>query len=386
LPQRQKRHFPKADRHRIPEEHAEDYAGWGALRTRARGRGAVSNAAGRYESHGALPIDDGWQTLEDVLPRLQTEIIPETPRKAITYNTSPDISFDRTINPYRGCEHGCIYCYARPNHAYSGMSAGIDFETRIFAKRGLAALLERELSKPRYRPRTVVIGGDTDAYQPAEKDRRITRDVLETLSRTNHPLGIVTKSALVLRDLDILEPMAKKGLVRVAVSLTSLDPQLSRKLEPRAAAPHRRLDTIRALSAAGVPVTVMTAPIIPAINDMEIEALLTEASNAGAITAGYVLLRLPHEIAYLFEEWLEHHFADRKSKVMKLMRDMRDGADYQSEWGVRQRGTGPYAKLIAQRFRNACRRVGLERPGLSLRTDLFTPPTDDTDSCQMDLF
>ena len=377
---------PNAAQHRFDDDPYDQHAGWDALVTRARGRGAVSNASGRFEPHGTLPVDDGWRSLEDVLEPLRTELIPETPKKAITYNKSPDISFDRSINPYRGCEHGCIYCYARPNHTYAGMSAGLDFETKLFVKKDLPYLLEQELSKPRYRPRTIMLGADTDAYQPVEKDKQITRALLQVLSRANHPVGLVTKSALVQRDIDILAPMAAKGLARVAMSLTSLDPKLSRKMEPRAAAPHRRLETIRALSAAGIPTTVMTAPVIPAINDMEIEGLLSAASNAGATSAGYVLLRLPQEIAYLFEEWLEAHFPDRAKKVMSQMRDMRGGAAYQSEFGLRQTGSGPLATLIAQRFRAACARHGLDQPALSLRTDLFTPPKQHGATEQFDLF
>ena len=376
---------PSAARHRIDHKGHISSPGWGALVRRARGRGAVSNASGRFETRGTIPVDDGWRSLEDIIAPIRTEIIPEAPRKAITYNQSPDISFDRTINPYKGCEHGCIYCYARPNHAFAGLSAGVDFETKIFAKRGLIPLLETELSKPRYRPRTIVLGGDTDVYQPIERELKITRAILEVLAKSNHPVALVTKSALVLRDLDLLAPMAAKGLARVAISLTSLDSKLSRKLEPRASAPHKRLEMIHALANSGVPVTVMTAPIIPAINDMELESLLSAAAQSGASSAGYVLLRLPHETAYLFEEWLDTHFPDRKSKVMAQIRAMRGGANYQSEWRKRQRGQGPYADLIAQRFEKACVRVGLDHPALSLRTDLFTPNANQQ-QMQWDLF
>ncbi len=378
-------HHPPADRHRGVEDSPLGNDDWSALAARAKGRGAFSNASGRFESQGVQPFDDGWDTLGLDTPPLSTQLLPETPRSAITYNKSPDISFDRTINPYRGCEHGCIYCYARPAHAYAGMSSGLDFETRIFVKDGLPQVLERELSRPRYRPRTLVLGGDTDVYQPAERSRLITRSVLEVLSHTRHPVALVTKSALVLRDLDILAPMAEQGLVRVAISLTSLDNRLSRKMEPRAAAPHRRLDTIRALSKAGIPVTVMTAPIIPAINDMAIDDLLQAASEAGASSAGYVLLRLPLEISTLFREWLDANYPDRASKVMRLMQDMRNGRDYQSEFGLRQRGSGAYARLISQRFRKACARYRLNQPRLNLRTDLFRPPLPGANN-QGDLF
>lgn len=366
--------LPAADRHRDGNPASGDADDWSALTRTARGRGASTNVSGRFEPQGYHPFDDGWDTLGETQASLKTKLMPERPKSAITYNKSPDISFDRTINPYRGCEHGCIYCYARPAHAYSGLSAGLDFETRIFVKEGLAELVERELSRPRYRPRTLVLGGDTDVYQPVERDKQITRSVLKVLEHARHPVALVTKSALVLRDLDILKPMAEQGLARVAISLTSLDNRLSRLMEPRAAAPHRRLETIRALTEAGVPVTVMTAPVIPAINDMELDSLLKAAADAGARSAGYVLMRLPLEISTLFQEWLEQHFPDRAGKVMSLIRDTRGGKDYQSEFGVRQRGTGAYARLVAQRFRKACTRHGLSEPRQPLRTDLFQPP------------
>ncbi|MFC7291033.1 PA0069 family radical SAM protein [Hirschia litorea] len=360
--------------------------GWEATQARARGRGANSNASGRFESYGTLPFDDGWGDIPDEKPTpIRTETIREKPKKAITYNASPDLSFDRTLNPYKGCEHGCIYCYARPNHTYAGLSAGLDFESKIFIKPSLPRLLEAEISKPRYRPKTIMLGGDTDIYQPVERDLKITREVLQILAEAKHPFAFVTKSALVLRDLDILAPMAEQGLVRVCISLTSLDNHLSRTMEPRAAAPHRRLDVMRQLTQAGIPVTVMTAPIIPAINDMEIENLLEAAAKAGADASGYVLLRMPHEIAYLFEEWLTINFPDRAAKVMKLIRSMRAGKDYQSDFGLRQRGTGPYAELIAHRFKLANTRYGLGKTKTSLRTDLFRPPRPNGYR-QMDLF
>lgn len=350
-------------------------ADWSKDAARARGRGARSNASGRYESRSVTPFDDGWEEISEPLETLKTEAITERPKSIITYNSSPDISFDRTINPYKGCEHGCIYCYARPNHAYAGLSAGLDFETKIFVKPGAAALLERELSRRAYRPKVIMLGGDTDIYQPLERELKITRSILEVLARTRHPMSLITKSALILRDLDLIAPMAEQGLARAAVSLTSLDNRLSRRMEPRAAAPHRRLDTIRELARAGVPVTVMTAPIIPALNDAELEPLLEAAAGAGAVRAGYVLLRLPNEISPLFTEWLAAAYPDRARRVMSILRSMRGGADYVSDWGVRQRGTGPYAHLIARRFETASRRLGLDRPPAELRCDLFRPPS-----------
>lgn len=360
-------------------------ADWSELRDQARGRGALSNASGRFEREYAEPFNDGW-TADEKPETLKTETILEKPKTIITYNTSPDIGFDRTINPYKGCEHGCIYCFARPNHAYRGMSPGLDFETKIFVKPSAPALLRRELSKKTYKPRPIQFAGDTDIYQPLEKELRIARGILEVLSEFNHPVMLITKSALILRDLDLLAPMAEKGLVSVAISFTSLDRQLSRVMEPRCAAPHRRLDAMRELSSAGVPVTAMTAPLIPALNEPELEHLLEAAADAGAKRAGYVLLRLPLEIAGLFTEWLEAHYPDRAKRVMSLLRGMHSGQDYRSEWQVRQRGDGPYAQLIAARFRNASRRLGLNSARTSLRTDLFRVPPRNDHGCQMGLF
>jgi len=360
-------------------------ADWSELRDQARGRGALSNASGRFERHYAEPIDDGWTT-EEKPETLKTETILEKPKTIITYNTSPDIGFDRTINPYKGCEHGCIYCFARPNHAYRGLSPGLDFETRIFVKPSAPALLRRELSKKSYRPGPIQFAGDTDIYQPLEKELRIARGILEVLSEFNHPVILITKSALILRDLDLLAPMAAKGLVSVAISFTSLDRQLSRVMEPRCAAPHRRLDAMRELSSAGIPVTAMTAPLIPALNEPELEQLLEAAADAGARRAGYVLLRLPLEIAALFTEWLEAHYPDRAKRVMSLLRGMHGGQDYRSQWKVRQRGDGPYAQLIAARFRNTTRRLGLNTTRTALRTDLFRVPPHKDSGSQMGLF
>ena len=340
---------------------------------RRRGRGAASNESGRFESELRETVDDGWDSLAE-LPALKTEVAVEKARTIITRNDSPDISFDRSINPYRGCEHGCIYCFARPTHAYMGLSPGLDFETRLFMKPDAAALLERELGAANYKPQTIAIGTNTDPYQPIERTHRITRQVLEVLARTNHPVGIVTKSALVTRDIDLLAPMAAKGLAKVAISLTSLDPRLARAMEPRAATPPKRLETMRKLSEAGIPVGVLTAPLIPAINDAEVEKLLEAARGAGAREAGYVLLRLPLELADLFREWLLEHYPDKMRHVMSLVRQTRDGKDYVSEWGVRQSGSGPYAWMMGRRFELAAQKLGFGKRRLKLRTDLFTPP------------
>jgi DNA repair photolyase len=360
-------------------------ADWSETRDQARGRGALSNATGRFEKQYAEPFDDGWE--KDEKPEtIQTETIVERPKTIITWNTSPDISFDRTINPYKGCEHGCIYCYARPNHAYRGLSPGLDFESKIFVKPGAAALLEKELSKKTYKPGLIMLAGDTDIYQPLEKELRITRSILEVLARYDHPACLITKSALITRDLDILAPMAAKGLVSVAISFTTLDRRLARTMEPRCAAPHRRVETMRELSSAGIPVSVMTAPLIPALNEPEMETLLETAAEAGARRAGYVLLRLPLEIAGLFTEWLETHYPDRARRVMSLLRSCHAGEDYRSKWNIRQKGDGPYAQLIRQRFQKAVARLGLNAVDVELRTDLFRPPAPKDQSRQMGLF
>jgi DNA repair photolyase len=360
-------------------------ADWAETRDQARGRGALSNATGRFEKQYAEPFDDGWET-DEKPETIRTETIVERPKTIITYNTSPDISFDRTINPYKGCEHGCIYCFARPNHAYRGLSPGLDFESKIFVKPGAAALLERELAKKTYKPGRIMLAGDTDIYQPLERELKITRSILEVLARYDHPAALITKSALVLRDLDIIAPMAAKGLVSVAVSLTTLDRHLARTMEPRCAAPHRRVETMRELARAGVPVTAMTAPMIPALNEPEMETLLETSAEAGAKRAGYVLLRLPLEIASLFTEWLETHYPDRAKRVMSLLRSCHQGEDYRSKWRVRQKGDGPYAQLIRQRFKKTIARLGLNKVEVRLRTDLFRPPALKGESGQMGLF
>jgi len=341
-----------------------------------RGRAAVSNASGRYERYARVLLDDGWDEPrdEDGLPPLKTEISIDATRTIITRNQSPDISFDRSINPYRGCEHGCIYCFARPTHAYLGMSPGADFESRLLIKPNAAQLLAKELSAPGYTPRTIAIGTNTDPYQPVERTLKIMREILQVLREFRHPVGICTKSALVARDMDILAPMAEMGLARVALSVTTLDRKLARAMEPRASTPARRLETIRTLSQAGIPTSVMFAPIIPALNDSELEGVLAAAKGAGARSAGWVLLRLPLEIKDLFREWLETNRPDAARHVMSLVRQMRDGKDYDSQWHIRQRGTGPYAQMLAHRFQMAVKRLGL-KDATHLRADLFKAPS-----------
>ena len=341
---------------------------------RLKGRGALSNASGRYERHARVLVDDGWRPDEEYEASVKTEVMTDSSRTIITRNTSPDISFDQSINPYKGCEHGCVYCYARPTHTYLGLSAGADFESRIFAKPNAAELLARELSRPGYVPKLIAIGTNTDPYQPIEKKMRIMRSVLEVLHEFRHPVGIVTKSALVLRDLDILAPMAELGLAKVALSVTTLDRELARAMEPRASTPPRRLDAIRGLREAGVPVGVMFAPVIPALNDEELESILAAATEAGAATAGYVLLRLPLEIKDLFREWLETHEPNRSAHVMSLIRQMRNGKDYDAAWHQRMRGGGPYAEMIARRFHIATRRLGLNGPSKPLDPSKFRRP------------
>jgi len=350
---------------------------------RRRGRGARSNRVGRFESELRETFDDGWESLAGLEP-FKTDVYRETAKSIIATNDSPDINFEQSINPYRGCEHGCIYCFARPTHCYLGHSAGLDFETKLYAKINAAALLERELSRPRYVPKVIALGAVTDPYQPIEREHLITRAVLEVLERAGHPVGIVTKSALVVRDIDILSRMAARGLVKVAISVTTLDRTIARKMEPRAATPQRRLEAIRALSAAGVPVAVMTAPIVPAINDSEIERILAASREAGAGEAAYVLLRLPLELNELFREWLETEFPDRARRSIAILRTMHGGKDYTPQWGLRQRGDGPYAEQIATRFRLAIRRFDLNLRTLRLRTDLFQPP--DGRGNQLNLF
>jgi DNA repair photolyase len=352
-------------------------------RERRRGRGTLSNASGRYEPLARVAFDDGWQGLED-LPPFKTTVTADTTRKIITRNDSPDISFDRSINPYRGCEHGCVYCFARPTHAYLGLSPGLDFESKLFMKPNAPELLERELSAPSYVPKIIAIGTNTDPYQPIERRYKIMRRILEVLDSAGHPVGIVTKSALVLRDLDILARMAKRNLVKVALSVTTLDAKLARTMEPRAATPPRRLDTLRQLVKAGVPATVMVAPVIPALNDDEIERILEAVAAAGVRHAGYVLLRLPLEVRDLFREWLMTNFPDRYRHVFKLIRDMRGGKDYDSTFGQRQTGTGPIAWMIGRRFEVACEKLGFNAAKHKITTEHFRPPRPGAK--QLDLF
>ena len=342
-------------------------------RGRRRGRGAQSNASGRFEAEARVAFDDGWQSLED-LPPFKTTVALDTARKVITRNDSPDIGFDRSINPYRGCEHGCVYCFARPTHAFLGLSPGLDFETKLFAKPDSPALLEKELAAPGYEPRMIAIGTNTDPYQPVERERKIMRGILEVLERAGHPVGIVTKSALVARDADILARMAKRNLAKVAISVTTLDPKLARTMEPRASTPARRLEALRHLAAAGVPTTAMVAPVIPALNDSEIERILDAAAHAGAKEASYVLLRLPLEVRDLFREWLLANYPDRYRHVFTLIRDMRGGRDYDSKWGTRMKGTGPMAWMIGRRFEIACEKLGLNKRRSKLTTDHFARP------------
>src|SRR2546421_2232435 len=352
-------------------------------RERRRGRGAQSNASGRFEAEARVAFDDGWQSLED-LPPFKTTVSVDTSRKVIARNDSPDIGFDRSINPYRGCEHGCVYCFARPTHAYLGLSPGLDFESKLFVKPEAPELLERELSAPGYQPRTIAIGTNTDPYQPVDRRYEIMRRILAVLERAGHPVGIVTKSALVLRDIDILSRMATRNLAKVALSVTTLDPKLARTMEPRAATPSRRLEALRQLSAAGIPTAVLVAPIIPAINDPEIERILDAAAAAGVKGAGYVILRLPLEVRDLFREWLMANFPDRHRHVFKLIREMRGGKDYDSTWGLRQTGSGPYAWMIGRRFEIACEKLGLNDRETALTTEHFRPPRPS--AVQLDLF
>lgn len=350
---------------------------------RRRGRGAVTNPSGRYEPHCKVAFDDGWQSLEE-LPPFQTHVTEEKARRIITRNESPDIGFDRSINPYRGCEHGCIYCFARPTHAYQGLSPGLDFESKLFVKPDAPELLKKELADPKYTPRMIAMGTNTDPYQPIERKWRVTRGILEVLRDCGHPVGIVTKSALVTRDIDILAEMAKKNLAKVALSITTLDPKLARAMEPRAATPSKRLETVRVLAEAGIPTAVMVAPIVPAINDSEIERILDAAKAAGAESAGYVMLRMPFEIKDLFREWLREHFPAKEKHVISLVRSLHDGKDYDSSWGQRQTGNGPYAWSVGRRFELACERLGLNKQRSRLTAAHFKHPAVERD--QLDLF
>lgn len=337
-----------------------------------KGRGAVNNPQGRFEQFGRVVDEEAYGENEEQAP--VTEVRKLQAKSIISRNDSPDIPFNQTINPYQGCEHGCIYCYARPSHSYLGLSPGLDFETRLYAKINAAELLREALSRPRYRCETIVIGGNTDPYQPIERELKITRSILEVAAAFKQPIGLITKSALIERDLDILAPMAAEGLARVFVSVTTLDAELARKLEPRAAAPYRRLRALRTLSEAGVPCGVMTAPIIPFLNDKDMEAILCAAKEAGAESAGYVLLRLPHEVKELFRAWLEQHFPLRAAHIMVRVRDMHGGKDYEAEWNVRQRGKGNYAELLRLRFDKSCARLQLNSRAKPLDMRKFRVP------------
>ncbi|MBL4785344.1 MAG: PA0069 family radical SAM protein [Cohaesibacteraceae bacterium] len=350
---------------------------------RRRGRGVLSNSSGRFESESRYIFDDGWNSIDD-LPNLKTEVQTEHAKKIITRNNSPDISFDRSINPYRGCEHGCVYCYARPTHTYMGMSAGLDFETRLFAKPNAAELLRQEISNSSYVVKPIAIGTNTDAYQPIEKRMRIMRQILEVLSEAGHPVGIVTKSTLVLRDLDILKSLAERNLVKVFISVTTLDRKLARSMEPRAATPAKRLEALRILSDAGVPTGSLIAPIIPALNDAEIEDILEALYENGVREAGYVLLRLPLEVRDLFREWLRNNYPNKYLHVMSVLKSMRGGKDYDADWSQRMRGKGPYADLIHNRFRLAMGRLGFNKRRLRLDTEIFRAPM--TPTGQLDFF
>lgn len=350
-----------------------------------KNRGATINPEGRFEKEKREVFDDGWDLEEEILPPLETTLLKDMAKTLINYNDSPDIGFDQSINPYRGCEHGCIYCYARPSHAYMNLSPGLDFETKIFYKDNAAELLKKDLSKPSYVCKTTVLGANTDPYQPAESKLKITRSILEVLNQHNHPVAIITKGSLIERDLDIIAEMSQKRLISVAVSLTTLSTELKQKLEPRTATPKARLRVIKKLSEINVPVTVMAAPMIPMINDMELEKILQRASEAGARRAGFVLVRLPYEVKDLFKEWLKTHFPDRAEHVMSIIKQMRGGKEYDSTFGKRMRGEGEFANLLATRFHLACKRFKLNQaPSESLDTTSFKRPQKSTQQMQFD--
>lgn len=337
------------------------------------GRAAGSNPAVRYNRVVSEAVDDGWG-MDDPLPVLRTSVSDEVPRKVISRNTSPDLSFDRSINPYRGCEHGCIYCFARPSHAYLGLSPGLDFETQLIARPDAPEVLARELAAKSYVPKTIAIGTNTDPYQPIERDRGIMRALLQVLAAHNHPVAIVTKGTLIARDIDILAPMAAKGLLRVGISVTTLDPKTSRLMEPRCPAPAARLRVIKQLSDAGIPVRAMVSPVVPALTDHEMEAILEACADAGAVAASSIVLRLPQEVSGLFRDWIAAHYPDRAARVMARVRELHGGADYDPAFGKRMTGQGKWAELMQQRVKLTCRRLGLDRSLPPLRTDLFAVP------------
>jgi DNA repair photolyase len=351
-----------------------------------KGRGALSNITGRFESHRREAVDDGWYQ-DEVPDSLDEVVVPDRARTVISSNDSPDVGFDLSINPYRGCAHACVYCFARPSHAYLGLSPGLDFETRLFYKHDAVRVLESELAQPRYVCKPIALGINTDGYQPLEKRLEVTRGLLAVLARCRHPVSLITKSALILRDLDLLKDLARDRLVSVTLSITSLTNDIKRTLEPRTASPQARLRVLEQLAAAGVPVGVMVAPVIPAITDHEMEDILEAARDAGATSASYVLLRLPHEVAPLFREWLAEHYPERASHVMSLIAQTRGGKDYDSRFGSRMRGTGPYAELLRKRFDLASRRLGFDASRLrhDLATHLFVPPRPATSQLSLDI-
>lgn len=349
----------------------------------AKGRGALSNVVSRYDHLTRHAEDDGWDQSQP-LSVLRTDVSIERPRRIISYNRSPDLPFDRSINPYRGCEHGCVYCFARPSHAYLGLSPGLDFETKLIARPDAPAVLRTELGKRAYKVAPIAIGTNTDPYQPIEKEHGIMRACLKVLEECGHPVAIVTKGTLIERDIDILNRMALRGLVRVGISVTTLDSKLSRLMEPRVPAPARRLAVIKRLSAAGIPVRIMASPMVPALTDPELEQILAQGKEHGARTASWIMLRLPQEVSPLWQEWLAQHYPDRAGRIMARLREMHGGQDYSARWGRRMRGEGPYAEIIAARFAVAIKRLGLKSAAAPMRTDLFQPPV--TETAQLSLF
>ena len=363
-----------AQNHRVEADATDPLGSALPVNMTGRGRAAHSNKAGRFEAESRELVDDGWGTIDE-LPPIKTEVQTEAARHVITKNTSPDLPFDRSINPYRGCEHGCIYCFARPTHAYMGLSPGLDFESRLFAKPNAAQVLERELGAPSYQPKPIAIGTNTDPYQPIERTQKIMRGILEVLNKTGHPVTIVTKSALVMRDIDILTEMAERNLAKVAISVTTLDRKIARSLEPRASTPTRRLQAIKALSDAGIPTAVLAAPVIPGLTDHELEGILEICKEHGATEASYILLRLPREVSELFKEWLLREAPGSYRRVLSLLRSMRGGKDYDAQWTQRFKGKGPYADQLAKRFQLACKSKGLSSRSLKLSCDHFIKPT-----------
>ena len=348
-----------------------------------KGRAAGTNEAGRFETHARERVDDGWGWDEDADPPVVTEVREEVARRIISYNASPDLPFDRSVNPYRGCEHGCIYCFARPSHAYLGLSPGLDFETRLIARPNAAERLRREIGARGYEVAVIAMGTNTDPYQPIDRDRQITRACLTVLAEARHPVAVVTKGTLIERDIDILSDMAAQGLARVGISITTLDPDLSRRMEPRAPSPKRRLQMIERLAAAGIEVRVMASPMVPALTDPELEAILKAGAEAGAVHASWIMLRLPREVSGLWQDWLARHYPDRAGRIMARLREMHGGKDYDARWGHRMRGEGEYAEMVQMRFQVACKRFGLTQAATPLRTDLFRPPAADVRQMQL---